>query len=92
MLMPTKHLLIKGKVKGVFFRASARDAAEKLGLTGWVRNTAEGDVEAKVTGTAEGLQKFVAWCHEGPSRANVTRVEVTDVAEEDFDGFAIIRG
>lgn len=90
--MPTKHLLIKGKVQGVFFRANARDLAEELGLTGWVRNTEEGDVEAMATGKLEQLQKFVDWCHLGPSRAKVTRVEEQDVAEEAFHGFKIIRG
>ena len=90
--MPTKHLLIKGKVQGVFFRANARDLAEELGLTGWVRNTEEGDVEAMATGKLEQLQKFVDWCHLGPSRAKVTRVEEQDVAEVAFHGFKIIRG
>lgn len=53
--MPTFHLLIKGKVQGIFYRASAKETADKTGITGWVKNTPEGDVEAVATGTEEQL-------------------------------------
>ena len=89
--MPTKRLLIKGKVQGVFYRATARDKAEEYGLKGWVRNTAEGHVEAVVTGTADNIEAFVAWCHQGPSRALVTGVEVEEKPEMEFSAFTILR-
>jgi acylphosphatase len=90
--MPTVHLIIKGKVQGVFYRATARDEAEKLGLTGWIKNTSEGNVEVVVNGSQEHIDRYIAWCWKGPSRAKVESVEVKDLQEERFDGFQIIRG
>ncbi len=90
--MPTKHLLIKGKVQGVFYRATAKEIAEKLGLTGWVRNTDEGHVEAVISGPAGAVQQFVEWCWQGPRRAAVTAVDAVDFPEESFTGFTVIRG
>ena len=89
--MPAKHLVIKGKVQGVFYRASAREVAEKLGLKGWVKNTHEGDVEAFVCGTETALNKFIDWCRRGPSNAVVTAVSVTDEKEKEFENFRILR-
>ena len=89
--MSTKHLLIKGKVQGVFYRASAKERAELLQLTGWVKNTAAGNVEAVVSGTEENIKAFVEWCKSGPARANVTQVIVQDSEESNFSGFKIIR-
>jgi acylphosphatase len=90
--MPTVHLMIKGKVQGVFYRATARDEAEKLGLTGWIKNTQDGNVEAVVNGNREHIDRYIAWCWKGPSRAKVESVEVKDLQEERFDGFQIKRG
>ena len=90
--MPTKHLLIKGKVQGVFYRASAREVAEALGLTGWIRNTAEGHVEAVVTGNGYQLDDFISWCRQGPSNAVVTEVVIEERSEEPFENFRVIRG
>lgn len=87
----TVHLLIKGKVQGVFYRAAAKDVAEQLNLSGWIRNTKEGDVEAMVTGDQDLINEFVEWCKKGPSRANVTKVEVTEKTDEQFFGFTIVR-
>jgi acylphosphatase len=90
--MPTVHLMIKGKVQGVFYRATARDEAEKLGLTGWIKNTQDGNVEAVVNGSREHIDRYIAWCWKGPARAKVESVEVKDLQEERFDGFQIKRG
>jgi len=91
--MPTNHIVIKGRVQGVFFRASAKEIADQLGLTGWVRNTEEGDVEALVTGTEDQVEKFITWCKKGPPRAVVTNVEVKDIPEENsFREFKVVRG
>lgn len=89
--MPTKHLRIKGNVQGVFYRATAREIAEKLGITGWIRNTEDGDVEALVSGTDYQLNDFIAWCKQGPPRAVVTTVLVEDAEEQDFNEFTVIR-
>lgn len=89
--MPTIHLIIKGKVQGVFYRASAKEKAEDLGLTGWVKNTPEGAVEIMTTGEKEVLDIYISWCKTGPSRAIVTRVEVQTVNDTWFDRFRIER-
>jgi acylphosphatase len=69
--------LVVGRVQGVWFRESCRERAEALGVTGWVRNRADGTVEGVFEGTDAAVAKLVAWCHEGPSRARVDRVDVT---------------
>ena len=89
--MPTKLLRISGKVQGVFYRATAKDMAERHGLTGWVKNTSDGDVEVLVSGTTEQLEKFIDWCWKGPLGARVIHVEVTDREEEGFRDFRIVR-
>jgi acylphosphatase len=92
--MPTVHLVISGKVQGVFFRASAKNAADEIGLTGWVKNTKEGDVEIKANGSNDQLQKFIdiEWCKIGPPRAAVTNLQVKNIEEENFKSFEVIRG
>ena len=69
------HLLIKGYVQGVFFRASTRDMADRLGLTGWVRNLPDDRVEAVFEGPDDKLKQAVQWCYKGPQGASVTKVD-----------------
>ena len=92
--MPTIHLLIKGKVQGVFYRASAKEVADRLHLTGWVKNTREGHVEALASGPEEDLRLFVEWCKKGPERAVVSEVMIVSDAtvQAPSAGFSIIRG
>jgi acylphosphatase len=90
--MPTVHLLIKGKVQGVFYRASAKEAADELQITGWVRNTDEGHVEIAATGGDEQLKKFINWCKHGPSHAVVTEILTDKVPDTRFERFKIIKG
>jgi acylphosphatase len=90
--MPTVHLIIKGKVQGVFFRASARDQARNIGVTGWVKNTAEGNVEAVVSGEENKVRSFIEWCRKGPDEAVVTNVDIIKSTEEEFKDFKIVRG
>jgi acylphosphatase len=73
-----KHLFIEGRVQGVFFRESTRREAQHLGLTGWVKNLPDGRVEVFAQGDGDALDRFVGWCHEGPSTARVVRVNVDD--------------
>jgi len=85
-------LLISGKVQGVFFRESARQEAERLGVTGWVRNLADGRVEALVEGGKDAVDAFVQWCHRGPPRARVDGVAVKDAAPTgEFPSFTVER-
>ena len=87
--MPTVQLLIKGRVQGVFYRASAKDIAKDLGVTGWIRNTPDDHVEAMISGTQQQLDTFITWCRRGPRRAVVADVIVTPKEDLDFDGFKI---
>lgn len=89
--MSTVHLIIEGKVQGVFFRATAKDVADETGITGWVKNTEEGNVEIKASGSDDQLQKFITWCKTGPRRAIVTNVRVANIEQEDFKNFEVIR-
>ncbi|HEU0110477.1 MAG TPA: acylphosphatase [Flavisolibacter sp.] len=87
--MPTVHLLIKGKVQGVFYRASAKEMAEALHLTGWVKNTSTGDVEAMATGPSDAVLKFIEWSKLGPPHAVVAHVEIIHYEEIEFTSFKI---
>lgn len=89
--MPTVHLVVKGRVQGVFYRATAKDVADETGVGGWVKNIEEGHVEIMATGTDEQLQKFVEWCKIGPRKAIVTDVVLTQMPEEVFDDFKVVR-
>jgi acylphosphatase len=73
-----RRLRITGKVQGVYYRGWTIDAAEKLGLDGWVRNRMDGTVEALVAGPAPAVQALIAACHKGPPAARVDLVEVED--------------
>jgi acylphosphatase len=89
--MRTAHLIIQGKVQGVFYRASAKKMADKLNVKGWIRNTEEGDVEALVAGDEAVLQQFISWCKEGPQGAHVTDVIVTPTKDMALIDFTIKR-
>ena len=89
--MPTFHLLIKGNVQGVFYRATAKKMADKFNLSGWIKNIKEGYVESTVTGSIDQLQQFINWCKTGPEKANVEAVNVTPNEEIIFSDFEIIR-
>lgn len=89
--MPTVHLMISGKVQGVFYRATARHKAEELGLSGWIKNTPDNNVEATVSGTPEAVESFIAWCWQGSQRAEVSNVTVTPKPDDGFTGFQVIR-
>jgi acylphosphatase len=90
--MPSVHLLIKGKVQGVFYRATAKDMAQALDLKGWIKNTGEGDVEVIVTGSDSAIHQFIEWCKKGPPKAVVITVNVTSITEKPFDDFRVARG
>lgn len=70
------HLIIQGKVQGVFFRASTKDKASELGLCGFVRNKQDGTVEVVAEGHLSELQNLADWCRIGPSRSRVDMVQV----------------
>jgi acylphosphatase len=73
----------------VFFRDTARRRAESAGVTGWVRNTPEGAVEAVFEGEPAAVDEMLEFCRRGPSRAEVAAVEVTEEEPEGLEGFQI---
>ena len=60
------HVIISGRVQGVWFRSSTKQKAEQLGVTGWVRNTHNGCVEAIFEGEDDEVDALIEWCHHGP--------------------------
>ncbi len=83
-----KHLHISGQVQGVGFRYQFSEQAQRLGITGWVRNRRGGSVEAMIDGTPEAVEALLAWARQGPPAAQVERVEVS-AAEGTFAGFEL---
>lgn len=85
-----KRLIIKihGKVQGVFFRASAREKAEQLGIKGWSMNNSDGTVSIEAEGQREALEKFLDWCYTGPDRAEVDKIDFSWTDElKNYDVF-----
>ena len=80
-----------GKVQGVFFRASAKQEADKLNIHGIVRNENDGSVSIIATGDEENLDRFITWCKQGPPFARVDRCEVTAIPFQHFEVFTILR-
>ena len=70
------HVVIEGRVQGVFFRASTLDEARARGLTGWVRNLPDGRVEALFEGDKRVVENMLVWCRKGPTYAYVDHVEI----------------
>lgn len=86
----TRHrVLVRGRVQGVFFRDSARQVASSLGLSGWVRNLADGSVEAVFEGERSAVERAVEWCGRGPAGARVDEVIVHQEPLEGTEGFEI---
>jgi acylphosphatase len=83
------EVVVRGSVQGVFFRVETRDRARSLGLGGWVRNTADGSVEAVFEGDDERVESMVDWCGRGPRGAQVDHVDVAWLEPQGEDGFAI---
>lgn len=82
-------LRIFGEVQGVFFRASTRDKARELGVTGWVKNESDGSVTAVAQGDDDAVKALVEWCHHGPEQAEVSRVEIESHDGGPWEAFTI---
>jgi acylphosphatase len=86
------HVWITGRVQGVFFRAYTRDAAQRIGVSGWVRNLPDGRVEAVLEGEADKVEKMIEWCREGSPMSRVDTVEILEeVYTGNFDRLEIAR-
>ncbi|MBI4238552.1 MAG: acylphosphatase [Deltaproteobacteria bacterium] len=88
--MPRLQLQISGHVQGVFYRTHTCDKARRLGLTGWVRNCADGSVAVCAEGERAALEKLLTACYRGPTNARVDRIEPTwSVETGEFRDFRI---
>ena len=87
--MIRKRVIASGRVQGVFFRDSVRRRAESLGVSGWARNRDDGTVEAAFEGAEEAVESMVSYCRQGPGRAEVAELEVSEEEPEGEDGFRI---
>ena len=72
------HVIVEGRVQGVYFRAYTRDEALNLGLTGWVKNRRDGSVEALIEGDKAAVEKMLSWFYKGSPYSNVEKVIVTE--------------
>jgi acylphosphatase len=85
------HLIIKGRVQGVWFRDSTRREAIALGVFGWVKNRPDGAVEVLAEGPEAQVKKLASWCHKGPPAAEVSRVhEAAEKWQGEFSSFDIV--
>ena len=87
--MPTVRFLVSGRVQGVFFRASARAEAQRLGVSGSARNLADGRVEVVASGTDAALAALEKWLQTGPPAARVTDVAREHIADQASGGFRV---
>ncbi|MBL0742309.1 acylphosphatase [Chryseolinea sp. Jin1] len=84
-----KHIAIRirGKVQGVFYRASTEQQARTLGVNGFVRNEADGSVYVEAEGEEQAVDALALWCRQGPPRATVEQVDITEIAPRNFTDF-----
>ncbi|MGD0211403.1 MAG: acylphosphatase [Desulfomonilia bacterium] len=88
--MNALHLIIRGRVQGVWFRASTQEVANQLGIKGWVRNTPDGAVEAHIQGEDSSVEKMISWCYQGPQGARVDHIDISRVnPDEEYTAFNI---
>jgi acylphosphatase len=90
--METRRIRVKGRVQGVGFRYALRDEAERLGVTGWVRNCGDGSVEALLQGQTPAIEQLIAWARRGPPAAHVSALEEQALgrdADPPYERFAI---
>ena len=84
-----RHVRVSGRVQGVFFRAWTKQQAAELGVAGWVRNSADGSVEAELSGEEGAVAVLIERLREGPPSAVVSNVEVSDIDPGSDQGFSV---
>jgi len=84
-----RRVRIHGRVQGVFFRDTCRRRAWGLEVSGWVRNTDDGGVEAVFEGEPDAVDQMVAWCRHGPSGAVVSGIDVASESPQGDHGFRV---
>ena len=87
--MKCVHIKVYGIVQGVFFRKFTQQKANQLGVKGYVRNAGDRTVEIEAEASSETIDSLISWCHHGPERAVVNKVEVTESPLKNFTSFEI---
>jgi acylphosphatase len=88
-MLVSRNVRVTGMVQGVFFRAWTREEAQRLGVTGWVRNCPDGAVEAHVEGEEGAVERMIGLLREGPPHARVDKLRVDDAEPEVLDRFEV---
>jgi len=84
------HIIVSGRVQGVFFRYNTKNKADKLKINGFIKNLPDGRVEIVAKGNEEDIKRFLEWCKKGPVLVNVKDIEfIDDNPEIGFKGFEI---
>ena len=83
------HIIVHGRVQGVWFRAGTKERAVDLGLFGWVKNRPEGTVEIHAEGEKSQLEELISWCRKGTPAANVTSLDCDTASLNNFTSFEI---
>ena len=84
-----RRIVVRGRVQGVFFRDTTRRRAESLGVAGWATNRADGTVEVVAEGEPDAVERLVDFLREGPRRADVDDVDVSEEQPEGLSGFDV---
>lgn len=90
-MLETHEIIVRGKVQGVYYRATANMVAREIGITGTARNMPDGTVLLIATGTPEQISRFRDWCWEGSENAVVTNVEGRLIPLQEFEDFRTVR-
>ncbi len=85
------NITVKGKVQGVYYRATTKAVADQLGVRGTVKNQPNGDVFIEAEADNAILDMFLDWCHEGPEEANVTAVETNEGELKNYRNFEVLK-
>ena len=84
-----RRVIVSGRVQNVWFRASTAKQAARAGVSGWVRNLADGRVEAVLEGSEDAVREMIDFCSRGPELARVDRIDVLEEPPENLEGFKI---
>jgi acylphosphatase len=88
-MIEAAHIVVHGRVQGVWFRAGTKEQADELGLLGWVKNRPDGMVEIHAEGEKPQLESFIAWCRKGTPAADVTSLDIDWGMVQEFKSFDI---
>ena len=89
--MRSVKIIVRGRVQGVFYRASTKQKARELGVNGTVKNQSDGSVIIEATGNENAVNSLISWCKQGPELARVRSVEVEDTQLPYFTDFNVVR-